>query len=830
MQQLAQYWNECLKIAEEEKAEANEEIERLQIEMRSQSRKLEEARLRLGQKEVQVNELESQNAELKEHDDGTISQNAKLTEEVDELRKELSDSNTKISHLGEKCKSFKDKINEVLTEQQTLYGQVEASFQAAVTELEREKAKRETDVKEIDSALDLCEKKREEMKREFDDIHARDQYEIQQSKQTISLLTNEIKAQHEEAMAREKDLAENLRRQNDIQYQNGQEKLQHVESKVDLVLDACRQRFQKENENSAPIASISDKIDLVVDVIGSTPSQNQQKLFETMRSAIEPIAQELETRIVSQIDGEFSKYDELEKTISKFAQAFQGELANITKAISWQLEARVEQTSNTDHLHNTIVEYLKDMKDGMNYTKELCEGTRNVQHELNQVVHNALLSTTESERDCLTRKIEERDLKINDLWQQLISLKDDHSAKLEAFNTKETAQEQTIITQLFRDNLHHIGQSLQQEFERERQEFSEKMSHGEKANENLRAQIQEAISKIIELKVSGSPDAEKLEEELQGERHSVASLTRKIGNLEQELKNTEMIRGQWHQGLTSVNTFRAKLEAVAQRLPKVEAIAAKLNGITRLNEVIDSTSRFFDAEKQWLKTELSGRSKVGESNPDDQLGSNMIISSASQDPILKLNSLAFPPELLPTSRKVESLIEENLHAEDASRRKVLVYSPTGDSESPSPPPSIGQEQKRRREAVRPRSILRSSKELLQKMQASQRSEFRGNPMHGSQFNRPVVADTTPGCGNDMANKIINDLQSTLAPPPRFQHGWEFPTVAEFEESVRLGSRKRECEFEVCDNFEDHNKKIKGNNTVISSESDRPGNVTVSPQI
>ncbi|CAI6098040.1 unnamed protein product [Clonostachys chloroleuca] len=630
MQQLAQYWNECLKIAEEEKSEANEEIERLQIEMRGQSRKLEEARLLLSQKEVQVNELESQNSVLKEHDNGTTSQNAKLTEEVDELRKELSNSNIKISHLGEKCKTFKDKINEVLTEQQTLYGQVESSFQAAVTELEQEKAKRETDVKEIDNALDLCEKKREQMKREFEDIHARDQNEIYQSKQTISLLTNEIKAQHEEAMAREKDLAENLRRQSDIQYQNGQKKLQHVESKVDLVLDACRQRSQKENENSAPIAAISDKIDLVVDVIGSTPSQNQEKLFETMRSAIEPIAQELENRIVSQISsrmhGEFSKYNELEKTISRFGQTFQDELANIQQVISWQLEAtRIEQPSNTDHLHNTIVESLKDMRDGINSTKELCEGTRNVQHELNKVISNALVSATESERDCLTGKVEERDSEIDHLRHQLISLKDEYSAKLEAFSAKEAAQEQTIITQLLRENLHHIGQSFQQEFERERQEFSEKMSHNEKANENLRTQLQEAISKIIELKVPGSPDAEKLEEQLQGERHSVASLTRKIGNLEQELKNTEMLRGQWRQGLMSVNTLKAKLEAATQRLPKVEAIAAKLNGITRLNDVINSTAKFFDAEKEWLQTELSGRSQVEESNPHDQLGSKKII-------------------------------------------------------------------------------------------------------------------------------------------------------------------------------------------------------------
>ncbi|CAH0052869.1 unnamed protein product [Clonostachys solani] len=629
MQQLAQYWNECLKIAADEKSEANEEIERLQIEMRGHSRKLEEAQLLLSQKEVQVNELESQNAELKEHDNGTTSQNSKLTEEVDELRKELSNSNTKISDLGEKCKTFKKKINEVLTEQQTLYGQVESSFHAAVTELRQEKAKRETDVKEIDSALDLCEKKREQMRREFDDIHARDQNEIHQSKQTISLLTNEIRVQHEEARAREKDLGENLRRQSDMEYQNGQEKLQHVESKVDLILDACRQRLQNESDNSAPIASISDKIDLVVDVIGSTPSQSQQKLFETMRSAIEPIAQELESRIVSQISsrmhGEFFKHDELEKTISKFAQAFQDELANIKQVISWQLEARrIEQPSNTDHLHDRIVESLKEMRDGINCTKELCEGTRHVQHELNKIVGNALVSTTEAERDCLTRKIEERDSKINDLWHQLVSLKDEYSARLEVVSARKATQEQTIITQLFTENLHHIGQSFQQEFERERQEFSEKMSHNEEANENLRAQIQEAISKIIEMKVPGSPDAEKLEEQLQGERHSVASLTRKIGNLEQEIESTEMLRGQWNQGLKSVNTLRAKLEAVAQRLPKVEALATKLNGITRLNEVINSTAKFFDAEKQWVKTELSGRSQVGESNPDHQLGSKKI--------------------------------------------------------------------------------------------------------------------------------------------------------------------------------------------------------------
>ncbi|VUC21734.1 unnamed protein product [Clonostachys rosea] len=652
MQKLAQYWNRCLQIAEDEKSEATEVIERLQIEMKGQSRKLEEAQLLLTQKEVQVNELESQNAELKEHDNGTSGQNAMLTEEVDELRKELSNSNTKISHLGEKCKTFKKKINEVLTEQQALYGQVESSFQAAVTELQQEKAKRETNIKEIGNALELCEKQREEMKREFDDIHARDQNEIYQGKQTISLLTNEIRAQHEGATAREKDLTENLRRQSDMQYQNGQEKLQNVESKVDLVLDACRQRLQKESENSAPISSISDKIDLVMDIIGSSPNQSQQKLFETIRSAIDPISQELENRIVTQISsrmiGEFSKYEGLEKTISKFAQAFQDELASIKQVISWQLEAkRIEQPSNTDYLHDTIVESLKDMRDGINYTRELCEGTRNVQHELNNVVGNALVSTTESERDRLTRKVEERDSKINDLWHQLVSLKDEYSARLEAIGAKNAAQEQTVVTQLLKENLHHISQSFQQEFERERQEFSEKMSQNEKANEVLRAQIQEAISTIVELKASGSPDSEKLEEQLQGEKYSVATLTHKIGNLQQEIQKSEMLRGEWHQGLKSVNTLRAKLEAAAQRIPKVEALASRLNGIARLNDVIHSTASFFEVEKQWIKTELSGRNEVEELHPGDQLSSRKIVISASQDPILKLNNLLFPSKLLP---------------------------------------------------------------------------------------------------------------------------------------------------------------------------------------
>lgn len=50
MHQVAQYWNECIQIAEDEKNQANWEIERLQHRLQRQDLKLTESRALLTEK------------------------------------------------------------------------------------------------------------------------------------------------------------------------------------------------------------------------------------------------------------------------------------------------------------------------------------------------------------------------------------------------------------------------------------------------------------------------------------------------------------------------------------------------------------------------------------------------------------------------------------------------------------------------------------------------------------------------------------------------------------------------------------------------------------
>lgn len=161
MNQVAQYWNECMLIAEEEKEEANEEIDHLQSELHSQSQQLNETHLLLRQRQAQIQQIEEHYKAIEKKGNDSSEQNKQLAEEVQRLREDLSKSQQKVKLWTERYGEYKSKLNESIAEQQTFYKMTKIQHDILATELQES---RSNEIRTQD-LMQTSEQKRAEMVR-----------------------------------------------------------------------------------------------------------------------------------------------------------------------------------------------------------------------------------------------------------------------------------------------------------------------------------------------------------------------------------------------------------------------------------------------------------------------------------------------------------------------------------------------------------------------------------------------------------------------------------------------------------------------------------------
>jgi chromosome segregation ATPase len=168
-------------MAEEDREEANHQIDQLQSHIQLQSRQLNEAQNMLKDKHVHVQEMEQRFKELEAQGTNFTEQNRELTAEVSQLREELSDSNKRAAQLGEKYRAYKHKINEAINEQQDLYKKTKSHYEDMMTELRNVESKRASTSQEIEGVLQASKQKRDDMKKLLHELQDQSASELQQS-------------------------------------------------------------------------------------------------------------------------------------------------------------------------------------------------------------------------------------------------------------------------------------------------------------------------------------------------------------------------------------------------------------------------------------------------------------------------------------------------------------------------------------------------------------------------------------------------------------------------------------------------------------------------
>lgn len=182
MHQVAQYWNECIQIAEEENKEANREIDRLRGEVERQHQKLYGSRSLIEERGREIVKLRVRLQEIEAKDSLLVAENRELKEKIDLISGQVSMSRAEAGAFQDRQKKYRMKLNEAISEQQTLFARGRAFYEESINGLRREINERASSWKEVDQALTQSRQKREELKQCVEEVRTHMGREIQLSR------------------------------------------------------------------------------------------------------------------------------------------------------------------------------------------------------------------------------------------------------------------------------------------------------------------------------------------------------------------------------------------------------------------------------------------------------------------------------------------------------------------------------------------------------------------------------------------------------------------------------------------------------------------------
>lgn len=276
----------------------------------------------------------------------------------------------------------------------------------------------------------------------------------------------------------------------------------------------------------------------------------------------------------------------------------------------------------------------------------------------------------------------------------------DVSSRMESVNNRL----ENIAGSISADN--SLGASMTSLFEmaHKTSEVGERLLATQEETQKLAQRKEEVLLSKINAKFSNHNDilAEKfdeLKEEFMANLAKVeADLARPTTSTEpKEFANRQSVDTQT---LRDVEQVRADLKRVESKLSKVDNVPSSLQKIYELSLIIQETSKYMEKEEDWIRNGLEDQT------PDADM-MEMMESSTSRSPTSQSSN--YPAVCLSSSSEEST----DSNSAESQGRKVIVHSPGPRVDSPLRV-SAAQEQRRRRESAKPKSILKGSQERVPK--------------------------------------------------------------------------------------------------------------------
>ncbi|KAH6605733.1 hypothetical protein Trco_004886 [Trichoderma cornu-damae] len=481
------------------------------------------------------------------------------------------------------------------------------------------------------------------------------------------------------------------------------------------------------------------------------------------------------------LENSHKKREEMKKCLEEYRMQADKDIQQKDKVI-WELKEKLnhqetllaQEKLSADNLRaqaeeQTIARQLDSLIAGGNLVASNMLSRDDLELKLSAAENNVIESEQSSEHATsillqdFTQQFSSHEVKIDHLESRLQQAYEGFTEKIETM-VSGALNDGKKTTNLVRGAADELRNTLEQGFGQERERTEKLLLGNEIIVKALTTHIDDHKQQMA---AQSDHKTHELQAILESERDAAAQLTRKIQALEQKAQESEVLRIQWLRDVQTAETARSQLKAIQERIPHVEGFDKKLDRLVEINKLIQSSAGFLAEESGWVQKELIGRL------PEPIVSEAVVVS---RDIYESTQALSIEPDGATESSPPTK--------EDAAWRKVTVHSPDPMEGSPSPPPTVRQEQKRRREIIQLRSILKSP--------APPAAVESGNIEGPSP--RPHVTQSKPGhplngslhkTGSASSEEMVAEIRSRM-----LRHDWSFSTVADFERDIQSAGKKR----------------------------------------
>ncbi|KAL7924722.1 hypothetical protein ACQKWADRAFT_285787 [Trichoderma austrokoningii] len=732
---ISECFNACVNMNDTELAEAKSEVQRLQDDLQRQEMELAESRALLSEKNDMLSETENFYEELLEEATCVFGVNKNLNSELESLRQQLSEEKKQSKILKEKHQESRSRLNDAIKEQQDLFSRSRDLCQETLDQLRRDMAIQTDASDAVDKALEASQKKRAEMKRCFEEYRLHVDKDIQQKDQALAVLKEKLNHQ-ETLLDQEKLLTDTLRAQID-EMSVTRECLGTLEAKVEALMahHTTQTERQLDAQQSTKLMKILNlKLDdliqggnLVADKLVSR-DHLAVKLGAVEKSIVESLSSSISSLESGQRNSS-NAVTQLESCIRRSLDRFRSEALQLGN--EWEKNQQINSVQIQD-----LFKQVQELGGGLRKTESVCE---NIGQKVGTLAdrEQGHRHTTHSLQQDLTERFLDREVKLDGIESRLQQIHQGLTTKIDTMISGALDTEKKA-TKLIRSAATELRDVLERGFGQQREGISQLLVESENIAKTLAAHVDEHQHPITQT----NDKSHELEANLELEREAIAQLTRKLQEVEHELLKNEELRAKWLKDIHSAEAARALLKAIQEQTSPVKFCEKKIDRLMEISEVIQSSASYLATESGWVQQELVAATP----EPTVEVDNNSLAYSAESNEVAKNQ---------PTAK------------EDGTFRRVTVHSPDPGEGSPLPPPTVMQEQKRRREGnTQLRSILKGQID---------------------QSKPPGLSNDPPRKASSSSAQMVAEIGSKLV-----LNVLRFPTIADFERDNQLAtSKKRE---------------------------------------
>ncbi|KAI6784508.1 uncharacterized protein J7T54_006553 [Emericellopsis cladophorae] len=709
MRKMAEYWNICMQICEDEKNQAVEHIGKLEEILMEREVSLLEAQAALVDQESLSRGLKDQLEELQVKRNEPSEQEQAMSAEIRKLREQLSFSQVRTAEMCEKYKGCKTKINEAIKEQQDLYTRSNEHCKRLKNELEKAELERNEKTAAVDKAVQLSQQKREEMRILVQQRLAELEKEADLKGCQVARLREELDEQRW-LLQQEKQNAAHLQNQFDAAEHREKDARQTMATQLARLTDAfC----------NADLDKVSKGWDKIIDRINNTTG--------ALITAVKDIPTQEALEVL------FSGTED--KMTYRFESALKRNITDRGLPEKWgqQIAEVLDACLHEQLSASGQVDAIERMEESLNRIETATAGgEQGFKDIINKLDQNKCDELETFKREYLSRECEQHEAfvaryeKLNSRERELQLLIEDYSAKIAraaAADASGTTAEAVAL---------EFGKAMDVALEKERHWTTEMYNKGTWAIETMRARIDGLAENAQQ-----SWDKAGVLEQLGEERGRVMRLTTDIARLEKEASEAGQLKDKWAKDIHHIDALRAHLRSLANtRVPRVEEAAAKLGAVARMNQIIASTSSYLSTEKTWIVSQLAAlKGNASQAAPSLVEGHDHPKGNDAEPQ--EICSVKADQTLLVPGPEMQST--DDLDVEKFAKQ-VRVNTPVLLTQ-PSCAPAVEQEQRQRRQPVKPRSILRRTRSV-QSSENDKRPDSNSVRaiLNQTQYNRLVVAE------------------------------------------------------------------------------------------